>query len=252
MNGHGARWLIDIGNTRIKCASCDARGVRDPVQAFAHEQADAITALLAHLRQDDARDEVWLASVAPAKTTDAVDAALQASGHRVHRVRTMAQCGSLRIAYEDPERLGVDRFLALLAANARDDGPWLIVSAGSALTVDLLDVGGEHLGGLIAPTAEHMRAALAQRFSQLDLPEGRVHEFADNSADAIASGANAAVLGLLERSLESARKKLGIMPTLLITGGGAAVFDTLDHPRIVKLPALVLDGLAILACQGGV
>ena len=251
MNGHGARWLIDIGNTRIKCASCDARGMRGPVQAFAHGQAGAIAALLAYLRQDDARDEAWLASVAPAEIADAVEAALRENGYRVHRVRTMAQCGSLRIAYDDPARLGVDRFLALLAACARDDGPWLIVSAGSALTVDLLDAGGEHLGGLIAPTAEHMRAALAQRFSQLDLPEGRVHEFAGNSADAIASGTHAAVLGLVERSLGSARKKLGAMPTLLITGGGVAVFDTLDHPRIVQLPALVLDGLAILASQGG-
>ena len=251
MNNHDARWLIDIGNTRIKCALCDARGVRGPVQAFAHERTDAIAALLTHLQQNDARAEVWLASVAPAKITDAVDAALRENGYRVHRVRTMAQCGRLRIAYNEPTRLGVDRFLALLAASARDDGPWLIVSAGSALTVDLLDIGGEHLGGLIAPTAEHMRAALAQRFPQLDLPEGRAHEFAGNSADAIASGANAATLGLVERSLESARKKLGTMPTLLITGGGAAVFDTLDHPRIVKLPALVLDGLAILARQGG-
>ena len=89
-----------------------------------------------------------------------------------------------------------------------------------------------------------MRAALAQRVAQLDLPEGHARDFADDSADAIASGAQAAALGLVERCLRKAQERLGSMPTLLVTGGGAEFLAALDHPGTVSLPSLVLDGLA--------
>ena len=100
-----------------------------------------------------------------------------------------ATSAGVRIAYAEPSRLGVDRFLALLAAHARGPGPWLLVSAGSALTVDLLDVGGQHIGGVIAPSPEHMRAALAARFPALAYAGGEAHAFgidARNEAEMIA------------------------------------------------------------------
>ena len=86
-------------------------------------------------------------------------------GCPAQRVRTLPEAAGVRIAYAEPSRLGVDRFLALLGAHARGPGPWLLVSAGSALTVDLLDSSGQHRGGVIAPSPEHMRAALAARFA---------------------------------------------------------------------------------------
>jgi type III pantothenate kinase len=144
----------------------------------------------------------------------------------------------------------VDRFLALLAASGRDDGPWLLVSAGSALTVDLLQADGAHVGGLIAPMPDTMRAALASRFAVLDVPAGEVLDFAGDTADAIASGCAGAAIGLVERSLRQAAERLGTEPTLLLGGGAAGLFAGIAHPRVHAVPSLVLEGLAIYADAG--
>jgi type III pantothenate kinase len=245
MSAHPKSWLLDLGNSRLKLAPLLASGQRGAVSAIDHGQADAAARLVQELMPIGAGDVAWLASVAkPGRSAD-LSAALRDAGLVVHPVRSQAACGRLRIAYPDPAQLGVDRFLALLAASERDDGPWLLVSAGSALTVDLLASDGQHLGGLIAPMPAHSRAVLAQNFPQLDLPEGRAGEFADNTADAIASGARAALLGLVERSLRSAHAQLGVLPVALLSGGAADLFDGLDHPRVLRVEAPVLDGLAI-------
>ena len=239
------RWLIDLGNTRLKCTLLDAQGRRGEILAIGHEQANALPILLSHLGQPSAHDELWLASVASTDRTSALVQAVEQAGLQVHRIRTQASFGKLRIAYAEPSNLGIDRFLAMLAACERDDGPWLLVSAGSALTVDLLAADGQHLGGSIAPMPARMRASLAAGFAQLDLAEGKASDFAGDTADAIASGCRNAALGLVERSLRKARERLGAIPTLLVGGGGAALLADVEHAPVMHLPALVLDGMAV-------
>ena len=242
-----ARWLLDLGNSRLKCARLDAHGRVGDILALGHERSDGTAALLAQLGPAQPGDEVWLASVARAERTDALADALQSAGFTLRRARTQARCGRLRIAYARPERLGVDRFLALLAASMREDGPWLLVSAGSALTVDLLAADGLHLGGVIAPMPGTMRAALAGAFPQLDVAPGAVTDFAADTADAIAAGCEGAVIGLVERSLRLAQARLGAAPTLLVTGGASALLDDIAHAPKLTLSSLVLDGLAAYA-----
>ena len=239
------RWLIDLGNTRLKCALLDAQGRRGEILAVGNDQANALPILLQHLGKPLANDELWLASVASSERSAALVQSIEQSGLQVHRIQTRASFGKLRIAYAQPGHLGVDRFLAMVAACERDDGPWLLVSAGSALTVDLLAADGQHLGGSIAPMPARMRASLAAGFAQLDLAEGKAVEFADDTADAIASGCRSAALGLVERSLRKAREQLGSTPTLLVGGGGAALLADVEHAPVMHLPALVLDGMAV-------
>jgi type III pantothenate kinase len=101
-----------------------------------------------------------------------------------------------------------------------------------------------HVGGLIGPMPETMRAALAERFVALDVPAGAAGDFATDTGDAIASGCEAAAIGLVERSLRQARRRLGRAPTLLVGGGGASLLADIEHAPVHVLPALVLDGLA--------
>ncbi len=237
-------WLLDLGNTRLKLAPLGAGGARGPVRAVVHAaMAQLVDGQLEFKRGDTA----WLASVAPAAVTDPLIASLVARGLQVQRVLTQASEGRLRIAYDDPHALGVDRFLALLAASGRDDGPWVVVSAGSALTADVLATDGRHLGGVIAPMPAQMRASLAQRFAALDVAVGDVHALGANTADAIASGAAHAACGLVERVVRQARLHCGAEPVVLVGGGDAEALLTLDLPRLQPAPSLVLDGLAAYA-----
>ena len=236
------RWLLDLGNTRLKMAPLH-KGARGEVTALPHADDDFEVALRAYFDAHDA-DEAWLASVAPPDTTSHLRSLLQDLGIEVQRVQARASMGRLKVAYAEPSRLGVDRFLALLAASERDDGPWLVASAGSALTLDLLGADGVHLGGLIAPMPAQMRAALATRFAQLDVPEGRAQDFACDTADAIASGARAAALGVLEHGFARAKETLGREPTVLVSGGSVDLLLQAQVPGLQAAPALVLDGLA--------
>lgn len=244
-------WLLDLGNSRLKVAAWRAGDGLGEVQAWTHGAADFAPSVQRWLATVRAGDTCWLASVASSELTAAVAEALASRGNPAIRARTQPECAGVRIAYAEPSRLGVDRFLGLLAAHARGDGPWLVVSAGSALTVDLLAASGQHLGGVIAPSPEHMRAALAARFPALAFAGGEASDFASDTADALASGSVGAALGLVERCHRQAIRRLGTAPRLLVSGGGGARLGAALELEYEAAPYLALEGLAVYAAHGG-
>jgi type III pantothenate kinase len=189
----------------------------------------------------------WLASVVPPPLAQALAAALAARFEHVRQAQSLPALGRLRIAYREPSRLGVDRFLAMLGAlEGEGGGPWLVVGVGTALAIDALGADGKHLGGRIAPSPALMRAALHARVPHLPGSGGAPVDFAANSADALASGCEGAAVALVEDSRERARAAFGTRPTLLLHGGGAdALAERL--PAAELRPALVLEGLATWA-----
>jgi type III pantothenate kinase len=242
MTTNPADWLFDLGNTRLKCAPL-VDGRHGDVVALAHGDAGFASRLDALLPERGG--VAHLASVAPrALATDLVDRLASRFG-RVDIARTRASCAGVRIAYADPSKLGVDRFLALLAAHRRG-GAALVVGVGTALTIDLVDAGGRHHGGRIAPSPSLMREALHARAAVLPLEGGARIAFAADTADALASGCEGAALALIADSLVAARERLGTTPALLLHGGGVpALQDAL--PEAVSTPSLVLEGLACWA-----
>lgn len=232
--------LVDLGNTRLKCATLAAHAPGD-VAAFAH--ADIDTALDAWLARHPREATAWLASVANPELTQRVTDALARHGHRVLRAATQADALGLRVAYADPARLGVDRWLAMLAAREHDTSPVLVASVGSALTLDAVDADGRHLGGLIAPTPEAMRESLFARAPHLRGAAGEVGWFARSTEDAVASGPLLAGVALIERTLAALAAQVGTAPRLCVAGGGIAPLRPWLPPHD-HVPDLVLRGLA--------
>ncbi|MBB5209700.1 type III pantothenate kinase [Chiayiivirga flava] len=242
--------LVDLGNTRLKCALHDG-GVLQPVQAFAHiDDADAALAQLdAWLAGGVAPTDALLASVAAPALTRRVTQTLARHGHRVRQPAVQAATSALRVAYAQPERLGVDRWLAMLAARARASTPVLLASVGSALTVDAVDVDGLHLGGLIAPTPDAMREALFARAPHLRGAPAQVRRFAASTEDAVSSGAVLAAAALIERSWQELAHRLEVAaPRLLLSGGGSEPLRRWLPPH-EHVPDLVLHGLLAWAAD---
>ena len=242
------RWLFDLGNSRLKCVQLHDDGRLGEVIALAHDE----NVFVENLREvlPDRADSACLASVASPALTAAVVDALTTRFRRISLARSCTQLAGVRIAYAEPARLGVDRFLALLAAHARGSKPWLIAGVGTALTIDLLDGEGLHRGGRIGPSPRLMREALHGAAAQLPGQGGSYREFAVDTADALASGCEGAALGLIERSLRQAEQLLGKAPTLLLHGGGAEALAP-HLPDALRAPSLVLEGLALWS-RGGV
>lgn len=231
-------WLFDLGNSRFKFAPLQGAEAGD-VQAWAHG-AEAMT--VAAREALPSGDTAWVASVASAALTAEVMALLRTRFARVQVAHTQAECAGVRIGYARPEKFGVDRFLALLAA-ARARQPVLVVGVGTALTIDLMDGDGQHRGGRIGASPTVMREALHARAAQLPASGGDYAEFANDTADALASGCDGAAVALVERSLRLAGELLGTPPRLLVHGGGVLPLLPLLPPAEHR-PALVLDGLA--------
>jgi type III pantothenate kinase len=231
-------WLFDLGNSRFKFAPLSGVTVGS-VQAWAHGAETMTASALEALPRGDT---AWVASVAAPALTEKVMTLLRERFSQVQVAHTQAHCAGVSVAYARPEKLGVDRFLALLAA-AQAQQPVLVVGVGTALTIDLMDGDGLHRGGRIGASPTVMREALHARAVQLPATGGDYAEFANDTADALASGCVGAAVALVERSLRHAGELLGTPPQLLVHGGGAPELLPL-LPDAAYRPSLVLDGLA--------
>ncbi|WP_235873035.1 type III pantothenate kinase [Pseudoxanthomonas winnipegensis] len=238
------RWLLDLGNTRLKAAPLQADGRIGAVIALDHGRGALLDQLRAQLPAYGA--SACLASVAAPALTAGVLEVLQERFRLVSLARTQAQLAGLRVAYAEPARLGVDRFLAMLGARARGAGPWLVAGVGTAVTIDLVAADGAHLGGRIAPSPQLMRQALHRAAAQLPAEGGVFDEFAGETVDALTSGCDGAAVALIERSLAQGGQRLCQTPSLLLHGGGSAPLAAL-LPQAQRIDSLVLEGLAVWA-----
>ena len=156
---------------------------------------------------------------------------------RVSSIVSGVSCG-----YTEPETLGIDRWLAVVAAYQRYLGPVLVVDAGSAITIDLIGPQGVHLGGYISPGLRLMREALWQGTAKVQVD--RVESLnmlvpGTCTQDAVNRGCLLAVVATIEKLASQ------YPASIVITGGDATVVAealslTSDH-----VPDLVLDGLAV-------
>jgi type III pantothenate kinase len=149
--------------------------------------------------------------------------------------------------YADPSQLGVDRWVAMVAAHRLLEGHKLVVNAGTALTIDALTGEGRFLGGLIVPGPTLMRRALDHGTAGLRLTEGRFAALPASTPDAITSGAIQACVGAIER-LAGEMAAHGTPPGRIILSGGAAgeIAGAIAAPLTI-VETLVLDGLVRIA-----
>jgi type III pantothenate kinase len=270
--------LIDIGNSRIKWRMVDP-GQSDAVDredaldsawggtggALALEEIDRL-AMQWRASVVGPVDAAWLSNVSSPESGEIVERALIAiwPGIRVERVIPTPVRGGIVNGYADPQKLGPDRWLAMIGGHGLvDDRSLLVCSFGTATTIDLLAMtdglpGGRFsfVGGLILPGVAAMRRALVERTARLPDHPGRFVDFADNTDDAITSGVLSSQLGAIERAWRDAIARVPANPGLLcLVAGGAAstVTASLDEIGIPfrAVPDLVLRGLAVLAREPG-
>ena len=246
--------LIDAGNSRLKWALLSGARLKD-VQARAWPRGDPAALLARVLRRAGAVDALYVCNVAGANVTRA----LLASARRLKLpapqiIGSAARSGPLRNGYDEPWRLGADRWVALIGAQARYPGKALcLVSIGTALTVDFLDAKARHRGGLIIPGPELMSASLEMHTAGIRRrargaagPLGHAL-FTRNTRQALTQGARHACAALIERSLAGAGAKLAGKPQLLLSGGAVDQVAPLLHIPFQRYAEPVLAGLAVIA-----
>jgi type III pantothenate kinase len=241
------RLLVDAGNSRVKWARAgDERWTARGVCGY-----DDLGSLVEAAGTRGATGECWIASVAGETRNRLIEQALSPAGVRLHWLEAkVSQCGVVS-HYEPAQQLGVDRWMALLAARRRCQEACLVVSAGTAMTVDALDAGGHFLGGLIVAGRALMEDALHRGTALVEQADGEASAFPRNTADAVRSGAAMALAGavsLMHARLSSAS---GAQALCLLTGGDAGLVAPLLPFPVTVLPELVLEGILLAAQDGG-
>ena len=157
------------------------------------------------------------------------------------------ECGVTN-GYGQPHQLGADRWAALIGAWSILHGPCLVVTAGTATTMDVLSGDGRFVGGVIFPGLELMKRSLARDTAGLPLARGRFSAEPRNPADAIETGCLLAQAGAIERAFAAMEHGAAC-----VLAGGAArrIARHLSIPvRLVE--NLVLEGLVQIAAQDAV
>lgn len=231
--------FFDLGNTRLKFA------VDDPsqVQALPHGADDFVARLREALPAS--MDRAVLALVGPMDVRALLLEELATRAKLIVIARTVPALGRLRIAYDTPAHLGVDRFLGMLSV-VGDAMPTLLVGVGTALTIDLVDGSGQHLGGRIAPSPTLMRESLHAKSAALLVDGGEwsvASPFADDTVPALASGCDGAAVALIEASLALARAQFPNVRLRLHGGGAEALMAFLAEGEMLP-EGTVLRGLA--------
>ena len=239
--------LVDIGNSRLKWVF-EHDGEFTEMQSLAHTDNIEDCLLQAWVGIDEP-DRVAISNVAGPEITARLTSLMEKLWLGVEIMYAQAQAESFGVknAYPDPELLGVDRWLSLIAVRRDYILPAVIVDCGTAITLDVLDDQGNHRGGLIAPGLNLMKQSLQQGAHNLDFYSDQLSVGLSNSTDAaIHSGTVYSVVGMIEFVVNKLLASEGQEVTLIMTGGDAELLaQHLDHPAIVE-PNIVLQGLSLL------
>ena len=188
--------VVDAGNTAIKWALFNAdylvwQGREDELELSLPESVDAI--YFASVRSEGDNQPILqrLACLLPEVP--------------VLALASTARACAVTNGYLEPHRLGIDRWLAVLAVYHQYRQAVVLVDAGTAIKVDFVDAGGQHLGGYIVPGRNLMERSLVLNTGRIRYTEADMHASSllpNNTGLAVRLGCDEMVLGFLQRILQ--------------------------------------------------
>ena len=236
--------VIDIGNSRTKWALAGDDGTLTEFEVCLN--ANLATSNLSAAAQK--ADSVLIANVAGEAMAQQITPLLKPL--TVNFLTASEQACGVKNGYAETAKLGADRWAALVAAWQRTKHATVVVNAGTAITIDVLDEKGSFLGGSIMPGLRLMHESLSGNAAQLTLGEGISKIFPNNTQDAMATGSLNAVAGAIGIMLKRLEKQCGWLPKLILSGGDAfRIADALklNLKQVIMMENLVLQGLVLLA-----
>ena len=234
--------LIDNSNTRTKF-------VLSTPEALLKEQRMIPTREVSEERLDDALkglhyDAAVVCSVVP-RVADVLRNWLTRPSH-------FLSCDSrlgVGIDYPSPRQIGADRLANAAGAVAYYGYPCIVVDFGTAVTFDVIGPERTYLGGAIAPGLASMGDYLARNTALLPAiePHEPKHAIGTSTVEAMHSGAVYGYRGMVKEILAKLEEEMGKRPTVVATGGDAALIAR-GVPRIDHVdPDITLNGLRMVA-----
>lgn len=238
---------LDVGNTAIKW-----RRLKGAVILDSGRLTNELEGLEELLGEGDCL--VRVASVAFAEREAKLRGLLVGAGVEHEFAVSQAECAGVKNGYDDVSRMGVDRWLAMLAAYNSCRDACVIIDAGTALTIDAVARDGQHHGGYILPGAELALRALGQSTGKVrfGVAESTSTELGKNTDACVHNGKWLGLVGAVQLALHEAERQIGQHYKVFITGGDGMCVKRLagDSAEAWHYSRdLVLDGLALALAQ---
>ena len=241
--------LVDIGNSRIKFIQQDNHGLSG-YRVDVYDKSRIAQSLDNLWGELPVPDQIWIANVAGSEAADQIGRWVERHWHKKPAFAVVEkQLFGVTNAYKDINKLGIDRWLALIATWHKYQSPACIVSCGTAVTIDGLDHQGTHLGGLIMPGITMMLQSLHIKTSAIPYIEDTqaTMNLAGNTNQAVVNGCTLAVVSMIEHVLQDLQREHDGKLKCLITGGDSENIMNLLTEKFIHEPCLVLEGLALIA-----
>jgi len=243
--------LVDIGNSQIKWTTIKSKVLADS-QHFSRPKTGIKAALNKAWKSLEDIEAVFVSNVAgdkiAAQLTEWIDKQWKLTPVFVQSEKRRF---GVTNAYEQPETLGVDRWLAIVAGRQHARQVTCIIDCGTAITVDIVTEKGQHQGGLIVPGLSLMKKMLTDNTDALSnvTQEKEFNLLATNTHSAIQAGTLYMVTATLENLINDLQQNFTDEVRFLITGGDAEELIPLMPQPLIHEPDLVLKGLAQYARQ---
>ena len=232
--------LIDIGNTRIKWQYCDENKILLTDDMLVEDFMDIDFSGIQSV------EKILVSNVNHKIILDKIKSSLVK--FKSPLIEVNAQSNRIMINdYQDNSQLGVDRWLTALGAWKRYGKPLLVINAGTAITIDLLELDESkkpHFkGGMILPGVAISLAVLNNSTNLIDTKLGISSFPSLNTTDAVTTGIFTSVQGavnLVCKQLPSA------LPILLTGGDAQLIYEQAEKDwklRIKVEEGLIFEGL---------
>lgn len=251
---------LDAGNTRVKWLASDEEGYLSHIECSGAFDPNVVGVggALDELLLLCGVDKFALVAFASVRSDDfnlAVASWARRKSDRFASPSVVDWQGFVEPVYEDKAKLGVDRWLAMIASSKVFPDGCAIVSAGTAITVDYV-VRGRHVGGLITPGVRMLFESLSvgtskvkvddQSISPYSLRVPQIWEPGYDTFQCVQNGVSALLTGLM---VEVCRKSRDLGLDGFCFAGGDAEIVSAKLPGVgVKVSVnnnLVLDGLRV-------
>jgi type III pantothenate kinase len=241
--------LVSIGNTRTRIAAAIGSTL-EPSRVVDTTDREKLAEAVHDMVKRYSADSVLISTVSEPASADLIGALGGTPDLHVKRVGADVPI-PVHHTLTDASTVGQDRLLNALGAFARSHQACIVISAGTAVTVDFVDGEGTFHGGAIAPGLQMMRDALHERTAALpraELGAQYLHAapdapFGKNTVEAINLGVTACIIGLVHRLIDRYAEFYEAYPRVVATGGDAALL--FEHDELVEsiVPDLPLIGM---------
>lgn len=238
---------IDVGNTRLKWGVCELAdvsflrtGVIDNIKNISPNDLISFFSGLESM-------PVWISSVASCELVVCLsDWVKENWGLEINNVETHLKHYKALNGYQKTSDLGVDRWLAMVAVQYRLINNYCVIDAGTAITIDVVDGNGNHIGGVIMPGKQLMLSSLFSETDRIAEDSGEFVMLADNTSDAVYSGVISCLVGGVDRVLSGVEKQNKKI-RFVVTGGDAALMSQYLSYHVAIEINLVLEGVGLVA-----